>query len=269
MRNKVFTLIELPAARKRGFTLIELLVVVAIIALLVTILMPMLDQAKALAKQSVCLSHKHTVGLAAALYASEHEGAVPSAPSWTWEGGDRQQRPWYWFHLSENFDTLGNAEIAKCPEDPVEEMQGEYGYCGAYEPHLNTLARPGRDRQCWKELYGEAAIPQWCDGAKKGKLTLLLQHDAERPQEILFIACTASDWGGTFRGSHKFGRFHAGKQKAVWLAHPGGTAGLFVDGHSEPLDEVELLDCRNGGYPEDDDYGIYEYWDHDKIPTWR
>jgi len=57
-----------------GFTLIELLVVVSIIALLVTILMPSLNQARELARASVCQSNLHSLALAMALYHHENDG---------------------------------------------------------------------------------------------------------------------------------------------------------------------------------------------------
>jgi len=57
-----------------GFTLIELLVVIAIIALLVTILMPTLNQAKELARRSVCLSNQRNLALSVHSYALEYSG---------------------------------------------------------------------------------------------------------------------------------------------------------------------------------------------------
>jgi len=56
--------------------LIELLVVVAIIALLVSILMPSLRNALNLAKASGCLSHLSTAGKSLAMYQSANEGYV-------------------------------------------------------------------------------------------------------------------------------------------------------------------------------------------------
>lgn len=53
---------------RRGFTLIELLVVIAIIAILAAILFPVFAQAKAAAKQSVCISNLHQLGLAIGIY---------------------------------------------------------------------------------------------------------------------------------------------------------------------------------------------------------
>ena len=57
-----------------GFTLIELLVVVAIIALLVAILLPSLNQARAIAEQAVCGSNTHQWALAFVLY--DHDSGV-------------------------------------------------------------------------------------------------------------------------------------------------------------------------------------------------
>jgi len=57
--------------RKKGFTLIELLVVISIIALLMSILMPSLGRAKALAKDVLCMSNQKQVGLYLSMYAND------------------------------------------------------------------------------------------------------------------------------------------------------------------------------------------------------
>ena len=63
--------------RTKGFTLIELLVVIAIIALLVTILMPSLNRARELARQSICASNLNGLGKGFILYATENNDAWP------------------------------------------------------------------------------------------------------------------------------------------------------------------------------------------------
>lgn len=57
--------------KKNGFTLIELLVVVAIIALLISILLPSLSSAREQGKKAVCLSNLRGIGLATNQYANE------------------------------------------------------------------------------------------------------------------------------------------------------------------------------------------------------
>ncbi len=69
-------------SKNRGFTLIELLVVVAIIALLVSILLPSLGAARDQAKAVMCMSNQHQLGLAFLAYTQEHKGKLPPAVHW-------------------------------------------------------------------------------------------------------------------------------------------------------------------------------------------
>lgn len=60
--------------RTTGFTLVELLVVVSIIALLISILLPSLKQAREQAKSIKCLAHSRGMGQAASVFATSHNG---------------------------------------------------------------------------------------------------------------------------------------------------------------------------------------------------
>ncbi|MFB3891391.1 MAG: prepilin-type N-terminal cleavage/methylation domain-containing protein [Phycisphaerae bacterium] len=60
-----------------GFTLIELLVVIAIIALLVSILVPSLSAARAIAKRTACAAQFSGVGKGSAVWREDHKGEFP------------------------------------------------------------------------------------------------------------------------------------------------------------------------------------------------
>lgn len=72
--------------RKRGFTLLELLVVISIIAMLLSIMMPSLKDARERGKRAVCLANLRAIGQAIHVYALDNEDQlVPGDSRVAWE----------------------------------------------------------------------------------------------------------------------------------------------------------------------------------------
>jgi len=74
--------------RVSGFTLVELLVVIAIIALLISILLPALNKARAQAELTQCMSNMRQLGQAVVIYQTENGCYPPAVPYWLYVSGD-------------------------------------------------------------------------------------------------------------------------------------------------------------------------------------
>ena len=75
--------------RQTGFTLIELLVVVAIIAVLISILLPSLQAAREQGKTTVCLANLRTFAQAANAYLMDDQDDLPWVLTSPYPVGDR------------------------------------------------------------------------------------------------------------------------------------------------------------------------------------
>lgn len=73
---------HLPSTKRRpasrGFTLVELLVVIGIIALLISILLPSLNRARAKAQEIKCLSNLRQIGVGMAFYIDDNNSWLPA-----------------------------------------------------------------------------------------------------------------------------------------------------------------------------------------------
>lgn len=113
------------ARRRRAFTLIELLIVVAIIAILVTMLMPQVSKMMGEARFLGCMNNLRQVMNASIMYAAANQGSMPSP---NWGAADVTQRGWLYSknemdkreHLraGQLWAYLGDTKLYRCPSDP-------------------------------------------------------------------------------------------------------------------------------------------------------
>jgi prepilin-type N-terminal cleavage/methylation domain-containing protein len=144
------------ACGRRGFTLIELLVVVAIIALLISILLPSLADAREQAKRAKCGANLRSIGQAMATCGAENRGYGP-----TWDDGALASRMLTWLDVLHDTGYLGDVGVARCPSDNREEepmrVRGEaWGFSFVDKFGVGERLKPGV-----RTSYGINAIVHW------------------------------------------------------------------------------------------------------------
>jgi prepilin-type processing-associated H-X9-DG protein len=104
--------------------LVELLVVIAIIALLSSLLLPVLGTAKEKSRRLACSNNLHQIGIAILAFASDNDNHTPSAlnnsgnPTYGWTGGST---PWYQALVNAGYIT---AKTFQCPDDVRQTIPG-------------------------------------------------------------------------------------------------------------------------------------------------
>jgi len=132
---------------RSAFTLIELLVVVAIIALLVSILLPSLRMAREQARCVVCASQLRQLGLGLNYYADDNDHILPDYKAYSWYEA---------FFLMERYNNVVSKYLGVLYGDNYGIREPDIFYCpsasGVVHPRLQFDTDPS-DNVCWFEYW--------------------------------------------------------------------------------------------------------------------
>ena len=213
-----------------GFSLIELLVVISIIALLLSILMPALRKAKAMAIQVTCAHNLKQINLAVNLYLDSNNETYPCAQDpvssspfyflWMGRGWRRFVKP----YLGGNIDA-NNPSVLFCPQDRVAPQIYEstsYAYSMAFY-HSPAQIDAMNDKSC---TYSnpQPSIPQ-------------RSTDVARPSGKILI--------GEWLSNHT----PIKGEDPGWWGWEGQRNYLFADGQIRPL-KAEDIRPANDDFPD-------------------
>jgi prepilin-type N-terminal cleavage/methylation domain-containing protein/prepilin-type processing-associated H-X9-DG protein len=252
-----------------AFTLIELLVVVAIIAILASLLLPAVRDAKRRGLLAYCASNQHQIGIGMRMYTNANDGLLPPLTRFPPRLGT-STKPWFgrpdepynvWFHLvgfylgDDSEQMWDGTQIFQCPEVPAyfkDETTNAYGYnfqvvTGSGHGGM-TIDLRGRVKTDKRQPEDAITIPH----------ATLSHTDAGYVRDRYTLP--PEEWAPQFNNPG-FGDVHF-PGNSQWSQFPGGTAPhppvpmarhiggalnvLFFDGHVEARPVRELLDYRRG-----------------------
>jgi prepilin-type N-terminal cleavage/methylation domain-containing protein/prepilin-type processing-associated H-X9-DG protein len=268
------------AKRRHAFTLVELLVVIGIIALLVSILLPVLNKAREAGSTTKCLAQLRQIGQAAAMYANDNKGytlpagyQVGGAHTESWAGilviGKYVAKPMP-SPFSYSDETMPQSSVFACPSGdkiwvtasagltPPSREDARGGYSFRVQSQTLWRSSPPLVVDTW---YGINCAPSGTlDGASDKVLPVWrIPHDANLNDWSL---TKTSDWKRSsemvfvFDGIYLNHTADVARATRVNARHNKRTITncLMLDGHAESIQTkrippvFDLTNCNNPKY---------------------
>lgn len=198
---------------RRAFTLVELLVVIAVIAMLVSLMLPALAGARRAAKGVVCLSGLRSIGQAVVIYCSENKDKYPISSHTT----GSITRSDTWLLSLEEYGV--DAAFRKCSMDEFRE-QRLTSY--ATNEHFEPLT-PGLDYS----LITRRPLP----GGRKRAYDRI--GFVPRPFATIYVYEPAGEGTSDHLNTHQFQNAQDVKAAVAVKRHMGSGHYLFADGHAK------------------------------------
>lgn len=251
--------------RRCGFTLAELLTVIAVIAVLAAVLVPVLTEARASARQSQCAGNIRQIGLAMRLYLADFDERWFPAESYDPSGHPvRPARPWIGYDNASDMRLpavhpehpgaidpyIKNRELKRCPGMPTGwqlayALNMWYPRSDSAYYSVNPAARRGEYGPCSKETDSRGFFLGVADGeVTHPSLTLMIwEHDSERP------VCSFLEPENWLRSPPDRQALRAHFN----FLHRQGANGLWADGHVRRIlyDQLRrpMFTCNKDLYP--------------------
>ena len=123
MRYNVGTRVEAGRRRRlqRGFTLTEVLVVIGLIAVLISLLLPVLGRVRAAANSASCLSNLRQMHTAWTLYLTENRGRLPARVEYLVPTPQQLEVTYrsYWLGVLESYRVKGDSLLCAAAAEPI------------------------------------------------------------------------------------------------------------------------------------------------------